>query len=562
MESRPVLPDDILFEIFAAADRPDAVRMLTVSRFLYTEGPRVILRQPITIQLEEQVPLLLAFLSADHGRRLAFVRAIVINFKAVCAVKIQTFHRLLLDVYDMANLSSLSIRILSEEQLAHLIALLNLRADSGKRGLYEVLHSLELWIWRLDNSRVALDLVGALPRICNLHTLDIIHCEEVLESHPDLALTFAAMASIKTLRLTYIVDKGITLLQNLRSQLVHVTLKVAPVGQDEAVWGAAGLAPYLDMHPVALLPPSRSSLQDLTIYDWGANPDVFPVATHVYTNMRRLLLYQFLVPLIVPYICAYPNLAVLEFYPIQPMLLNWDHESIAGCDARRRLNVSEQKASGRTWQYLQYFRGSLVGLYMLGLTCVIEDMFIYVIPETLHYQLDAVLAMARPRRLELTTWPRKLTEPAEEVFATLRTTGCSDLQSLTLFIYFVREDEAVDLSVIMRSLKSSLSGIALQELNLEISLERLKTHPYDDLVAATMMRQANALPTLPSSSLAPDSLCPAELSADEFDLEAWTHSLSNEVASLRRAEITLIGSRGRRKRVTFTSGSLHLEDGL
>ncbi|KAI9068419.1 hypothetical protein FKP32DRAFT_1618713 [Trametes sanguinea] len=558
MTSQPRLPGDILLEILAAAETPYAARMMAVSRFLYVEGAKVILRRPIYLYREKELVKFLAFLDTDL-HRLDFVHTLDIRLHTVNE---DVFVKFLGALYNMPNIRSLSIALHSRTQLHQVLAILDMRAQNSEYpGLYEVLHSLTLDIFGLE-APSANKLVRALPRMCNLRSLSIASGDLLLEVHPDLASAFSAITSLKSFQMGYTHDHGISLLQNLRSQLVSVNLNFLPIGGGLAFFDFVSDVELLQLHPVALLAHSQASLEKLDAFGWTTHSALPPNVDCVYPKMRHLDLEHTSIPLTMPYIRAYPNLTHLRYETSECEMV--DSESTALHDHQHRLNVADQLASGLTWRCLQDFHGSVVDLYMLGLTCRIERVYLQVVHPKVFYQLAAALAHAQPRHLELSNWPGKPTGPDEETFTIMRGQGASRLESLHFTAGLGQGDEGVDFPVLMENLKDSLSHSSLRDLKAKIRLSGLDPRP-DDLRREFAHLQRHCLrASLPALRPSPEPtdypLVDAEQSANRFDLEHYTRSLVSAVPTLREVEITLLGPRDRWRRATLVSGRVQCED--
>lgn len=387
MESlAPVLNYDILLEVMKMCERPDCSRFMRTSRFFHTHGFEALLSHDISTSTEECLTRILAFLRKDPDKRFKFVRSMQFDFP------------------ELTNTATL-------------------------------------------------ELADALRRMVNLTALSIQYSEDVILSDPEPALfdAIAALTSLRELDLEYVGEHSIRLLQSLRSELVEVNVHILDMTDYQNFFDymiPAGDRPLY--HPAVLLQHSRSTLQELSSYGWYMDADTPPDPALVYPQMRQLDLECSLFPCTLPLINAYPNLTHLRFHTGESEHEQYLKPEIEAYDARHALNVSQQQASGRTWESLHEYSGSLVDLYLLGLTCPINSVYLHSMPTVLHHMLPAVLAYARPRDLTLQNWPMKLCDnPPAGVFAALRGEGVSRLEAFCIEARLEQDDGAVDIAAVL-----------------------------------------------------------------------------------------------------------------
>ncbi len=95
---------------------------------------------------------------------------------------------------------------------------------------------------------------------------------------------------------------------------------------------------------------------------------------------------------------------------------------------------------------------------------------------------------------------------------------------------------------------------------MKIWTHALDPRPDDDSVVARKRRQHLRLPKPPPPKPEDYPLCFAERSAEDFDLESYVRRFMDEVPTLQRAQIILIGPRERWRRATIVDGKPHIED--
>ncbi|OSC97742.1 hypothetical protein PYCCODRAFT_1398369 [Trametes coccinea BRFM310] len=584
MSSQPVLPEDVLLAVLATMDRPDAARMMRASRFLYSEGPKVILSGTITICSDKDLSRFLSFINTDRARRSKFVRSLRVDIPERDGS--EHFQRLGVALEGCSYLSSLSVAVHSFDQIFSFFALLDadVRDNGSGRGLHNLIDSLVLQIHLRSHfsdsepQRCRMALSRALPRMTNLRMLSITFDADLVMSDPDCSSALFAMRSIQTLRLCGSLDNAFSTLKNLRSQLVSVTLNSWSfvAGHD---WAVNYVADVRTLHPVELLSHSQSTLTELRTYQWTTHSDIPPDTRFIYPKMRRLDLEKTGLPITMVYINAYPNLSHLRYstpevkrasdeefmrekYPF-PMFMSadWRDLSIQRYDERHRFNVTAQNASGRTWAHLEKLCGHLLDLYMLGLTCTVDQVTLHLVAsDKFSYMVDPVLTYLCPRSLKLLEgWPGNISGSAAQAFDVFCGKGGSRLEYLELRTCLLWGHKDVDFSEVMEGITSSLSQTRLQELKAEIYIGKHSLRD-SDTVRITHVDYHRSGPYLPPPHDPYYPLSPAEHSAECLDLEEWLCSFGQAVSMLRKAEIVVVGPWRRWRRAVLASGEVHYED--
>ncbi|KAI9061131.1 hypothetical protein FKP32DRAFT_1594811 [Trametes sanguinea] len=552
MGFQPVFPEDVLLEVLAAADRPEAARMMSTSRFLYSEGSKIILRKPITISSDRCLSRFLVFILAEGTRRTKFVRSL-----SFCNLDGEDFGQLRIALLDMSNLASLSVTTSSELQLLASLELLGSCNKADDKGLYRILRSLTIENMEISHE-ASQTLIAALPYMTDLQNLNLPPGDMFLESHPALPSALAELPAIQTLQLAYIYEQGITMLKALRSPLVSARLHFDALG-DATFFDTADETDLLEVHPVRLLSHSQSSLEELFAYGWLTHLDILPDTSLVYPKMRRLDLEYTEWPLTMAYIRAYPNLTHLRYHTLDADLPVYKGY-LDALDNRHRLNVEAQRLSKHNWNSLQRVSGSLVDVYMLGLTCPVDNLRISNAPDGHCYQLGPILALTRPRHLELNDWFGTLSGPAGDAFAALQGDGGSRLVSLNCRKRLNEKHGDVDIGAIMEGFKVSLSHTPVQQIKISVLFSGLDTRPRPGSSYDIALRQLDRLRKLPPPNPADYPMCLAERSAAQFDLKRYMASLMDAVPTLRQAEITFDGPRRFWKRVSLESEQLRYDE--
>ncbi|KAI9061135.1 hypothetical protein FKP32DRAFT_1631767 [Trametes sanguinea] len=608
MPSQPVLPEDILLLVLAA-------RMMRVSRLFYTYGPGAILRQTVTIYSDKELSRFFAFIYAEGTRRLQFVRSLHVALpkpleeppddldreesvlwfahrgtddQSKRELSERRFRSLGAALKEMSHLTSLSVGVFSAEDLVEFLALLSASAtwNAESRGLYEILHCFDLDVYTSQLGSVVVDGLAALLRMSNIRQLRIVvgggGVTILGGAYPNLTAAFVSMPALQSLCMVvdaYGDSELVRELKTVQFQLVSASFNFNIPSRP--LIGDTDPGPS-DLHPIEVLSHSRNTLEALDFCGWYTHPDIPPDTSIMYPKMRRICLEHASLPLTMAYIHAFPNLAYLQYGMASWKYRNQqpDSSSMQVFDERRRLNMAAQVLSGRTWAHLEELRGRLIDIYMLGHTCTINRLRLYLNLDDPCYQLSPVLSHARPRYLDFPegelefspeddfnfpqNQPGMLPGLARHVFDALRGTGGSRLESLHTGFdlgHLTQGRTDVDFYAIMEDVASSLSNSPLQDLKLMISLASMDPQ--------RRAEQARVWPpeaerVRPGRTRLPDlgdyPLCPAERSAGDFDLKHWMCSFMERMATLREAEVVLGGPRGRWRRASLASGQVRYED--
>ena len=232
------------------------------------------------------------------------------------------------------------------------------------------------------------EIVVRLGAASNLTSLKISRAEALFTTHPPLAAAIAKLTTLKTLDLSFTGVHGATLLRTLQSSLVTVTVSFGLCDRERE----HEVIPEPDKNPILLLEGSQSTLESLETSFAVTLPD-----GPCYANVTRLDLWWIDLPYIEDYIRAFPNLLSLKAfecvgYRTDPGIWN----------ARRETTMLYQAQYG-TWQSLRHFQGSMLILWIWGLTCQIPSV-------SLHFEqeygvdpnfLNDIILDVRPSHLAL-----------------------------------------------------------------------------------------------------------------------------------------------------------------
>ncbi|TFK87420.1 hypothetical protein K466DRAFT_548786 [Polyporus arcularius HHB13444] len=268
----------------------------------------------------------------------------------------------------------------------------------------------------------------------NITHLTMDYAEEFFGSSSGLAEAFAALKTIKYVKIHDVGTHGVLFLQKTRSCFVSADLAMAAV---------------LEQHPRNLQPPSsagrRLTVRNPFILLHGAQNDLAALTAsgcrtlhpddgkhcQAYPNVRDLDLQDNDLPVTTHYAHAFPNLSKLRVETSPGILSALTVSETDSVTKHRSRNRAQQLKTG-TWKALDACHAPLLDHFMLCLICSVKEMHVfgpYMNPDML-YQ---VLKTTRPSALSLRGF--FLADLATRRFAKLLRQPCAvDLKHLELFI--------------------------------------------------------------------------------------------------------------------------------
>lgn len=328
---------------------------------------------------------------------------------------------------------------------AHLVQFINYLQMPGTNH-FQFVRSLSFDVHDLTKA-TAQKLARAFPSMSALEDLRIVYSEDFIRSDPDLSDAICRLTSLRRLRLTYACDYTLNMLLFLRSKLTSIYLDVS-FGAASAYLEAIDDGRHL-FHPAILLAHSKSTLEEIHIRRWFRIPETPPPPSKALPNVHHLTLERpHSPPRAASYIVAYPNLTHLHF---ETKTSNIEAYGVDGMDTFRAQNILEQRDVGPAWKSLDRFEGRLPDLYVLGLTCTIEQLEVtHRLDGVILYMLGPVLSYARPRHLTLPTWPSgKYDYSTSDIFAPFRGQGSSRLEILDMQGKLEKTDSDVDVAAFL-----------------------------------------------------------------------------------------------------------------
>ena len=196
------------------------------------------------------------------------------------------------------------------------------------------------------------------PRAPNFSVLEIDLAERFFRAAPELCASVASLKALKFLTLNEVGEKTVAVLRALRSRLtkakVHFDLEIGPLARE-------------DRDPIALLHRSQDTLRCISLMYAVSSP-----VAGCYRNARMLTLNDFEIPTTCHFVHAFPNLQYLRTTKCKA---RFSGDPGGGVRTQRDLNVAGQARDG-SWGALTSYKGSLVMLYGLALSCQVAHVHI------------------------------------------------------------------------------------------------------------------------------------------------------------------------------------------
>ncbi|KAI0697296.1 hypothetical protein C8T65DRAFT_832513 [Cerioporus squamosus] len=412
---------------------------------------------------------------------------------------------------------------------------------------------LHLGMPHLSAKRIR-DLEDCISHMTRLVCLSFDAGEDFLESFPSLGDALAELTSLRRLRVHYAGSLTCDFLEALKSDLVSISLNWS--GSDETWFAEQGMddEEWATFHPVPLLAKWCASLEELKCENWYTASEL-PVFTDVYPNMRRLAIERDDYPLVAPYISAYPNLARLSVHTDHVDEIEYP-EDVKRLRQHRALNIRSQKAldGPGTWQHLEEYVGSLVDLYLLGLTCHISRVGFSTKMEDCHLEmLSAVLSYAQPTHLNVAGDTALLGHPTHSLPVILSGSAASRLESLVLKIDLLEEDTPLNAVDALNELASALKTLPLRRLRLRVFDHSAHRDP-------TVQLWSVESDSDDSDSDSDDSEAPPHMRGTlrDLDIDTFKDGLTAELPLLTDAVVEFAFFRGIDRRRTIVPRHVHL----
>ncbi|KAI0667045.1 hypothetical protein C8Q78DRAFT_982992 [Trametes maxima] len=398
--------------------------MMRTCRTLYQQahGPRLLLREGITLSRGSDIVSLCSFMLADPPGRFQYLHALTLS---------------------QGNFSDVAV-----DALVDLLAHPNLHLESL------VLHDAE----EVLRSGVLIFETDGYP-----YTVTGV----------PLTNAITLLTTIRHLEMDGLEECAYALLEVFPSGLVSAMLTFdSPITQ----WGAP--AEPEDYNPIVLLAQQADSLEVLEGAGFDADPDRVRYDV-VYPRMRRIAVRHARPwrPATIAYVHAFPN---LEHFGLSAPHVNPFAER--ALEMRRAQNREDQMNDG-SWQRLRVIEGDVFDVYALGLLCPVPEVRLrgVVFRYTTHY-LEAILNDVRPVTLRATILGGCLFGENGEMTSLLRGPETQCLRELELEVCFQpHEGETTTVDEMMDDIRRAIAPIPLRTLRLTLNHGFLaKTTPFLD----------------------------------------------------------------------------------
>ncbi|KAI0666080.1 hypothetical protein C8Q78DRAFT_1083327 [Trametes maxima] len=364
-----------------------------------------------------------------------------------------------------------------------------------------------------------------LRPLLSISQLTIHNADTFLGSHPDLIPAIASLTTLTNIALYDIGDNARALLRFSRASLTTV------LARPEIDFPDVRVRPF-DTDPTIMLASQTRSLTSITVFRMN-------VTSHdiCFPNVSSLVLNEIPLPLTQAYVRSFPNLRKLSIFgerwsedPSETWTRSLQEDLIT---PRRRLNMREQQRRG-TWASLSHYEGSPIALYALGLTfhipyvsLVDEDETTGDLPIDLKLFRD-ILLPSRPQHLSISF--TGATEFLEEGIVPFLSYS-QDLSSLALTIVPVWTNNNISMDDFLVACISILRDLHhITSFTFHISCIWLST------AHRTKLRPIRARGL---SAPEPDSLCPFEVSMQDYDFDDFARCCLSATSSLRDVTVGL-----------------------
>ncbi|KAI0330532.1 hypothetical protein GY45DRAFT_1361335 [Cubamyces sp. BRFM 1775] len=358
----------------------------------------------------------------------------------------------------------------------------------------------------------------------SLTSLRLDHAEETLRLYPKLSDGLTSLSTLTSLVINSAGTSVMYMLVRLRAELRTLVIGYQP-GLDQME-----TLPHHLLHPVVLLKRFRHSLETVEIRGYEVEFSRAKVPGE-YPKVQEFILDSPDCPLLAPYIRAFPdvrNLCLTTVFAnaLTPDILPGERGTI---DAFRRLNQLDQASNG-AWTKLETVSGTVADVYLAGLSCAIEVLYLNVRMYDPFCMVHTILRDASVSRLHLFIHNLEVLEE-DGLPMVLRQLGDSSPEALFLHIRLCAQtgydpDQLilVDLAAIDRLL-DSLSYLRIKKLDFKLCC--------DD---AAWKRG-------PHRPLAPGELCGGQ-DIRAFDCEAVAQRVLSSIPTVQDVAVRFTCDRG------------------
>ncbi|KAM5538653.1 hypothetical protein V8D89_007682 [Ganoderma adspersum] len=341
------------------------------------------------------------------------------------------------------------------------------------------------------------------PVALNFTSLDIHTAETLLTAYPPLGATIAKLTTLESLEISSSGEHCASLLRTLQSKLVTASITFDDGDEeDEDILER-------DRNPILLFRGSQSTLESLSTSFSASSPQ-----GPRYANVTELSLSYLDLPSIEDYIRAFPNLRSLSAFECSGYV-----NDPAGWEERRLTSMGYQVRRG-SWRSLRQYWGSVLILWIFGLTCRIPSVELDFEDDELDLdKLNDVLQDARPSRLIL-----KLPEASCLLDERFRSSLHVDsLRVLDLRVTFsAREDSALSVGDILDSLVDVIRASSATSLELTLNWS-----------CGSWMRS--------NDGGEGQLVVPFDVYLRDMDVDAYADTLFASAALLKKLQVSVVG---------------------
>ncbi|OJT14645.1 hypothetical protein TRAPUB_8803 [Trametes pubescens] len=504
----PLLNLDVLLTVMSLSDARTISRLMRASRELYPQGPKYLLREAVDLESASHVTSFVAFMRADHPRRLPLLDSLCIQTGPLPTAESGVLEEFLVDCGPLLDAKRLCIK----------------------------------------------------------------RAEEFFKSRPGLARAFGLLRHIKHLAVSEVGPHTSVFLHDFQSSLVFADLEMIPFNYDGAVLrvGEDGLDADEEAeesfrnsitdgyrNPILLLRNSQETLKSLDVRSCGTMPTLGSSDQYkeCYPAVHKLTLAANKLPNTLHYARAFPNVHTITFR-IDPPQLEILGENLADFRAFRDANMHHlAEYTGPQWPSLKAVHGALTEHFLLGLACPVEQVHIDG-PYMNAMMFHSMLADTRPKYVYFHAFDVDMFEDGEfdELMSgpLLAPVRCFDIM---VAFGGVLQPEQVDVPAALVSCPAALAScnVCSRAFWQDALIEGISNVPSLRSFGLSL----GCFGLQPDGELLKDvahpaPLCPAEEYLRDLDLNALAHRIRTAVPRLQTVTVSLIGHRARRNDLTVS----------
>lgn len=276
-----------------------------------------------------------------------------------------------------------------------------------------------------------------------IHYLSLLgEWDRILQTHPGISDAFVSLEFVRGISISGVGEHCLAMLRRMRSPVSTIYVGYNAL-HDEAVPPAPSA-----LHPLAALPNFQGTLENFHLSGGLGESDLTVIT--IFPLTRFLHMTNIVIPIIRPFIAAFPNLAYLmadTAYDGSKAVIR-DPIVVTAMTSWRTANQAAQDLHG-SWKTLDHFEGTVHGLYVLGLRCRVNSLKITLSYESFDWLSD-VLIDTRPSTVVLTISRLGTNALADDgLLRGLRLAAVSELTNLTVRLMLTKKDKHADLQMLL-----------------------------------------------------------------------------------------------------------------